>query len=168
MKKGILIAVCFLFLCGLCFAADPVEGCWISYDEKTGKATAGWTIYEKNGKLFGEILSVAGYSKDTKAFGCKGKGPYDDFPYTGALEEMPLCGTTWIYDLTKNKSGQWSGGRIIDPNDGNRYKCKITFRAADGKKYKVDTLEMRGEIGLGIGRSQYWQKATKEEASALK
>jgi uncharacterized protein (DUF2147 family) len=48
------------------------------------------------------------------------------------------------------------------------YKCKITFRPTDGKKYKVDTLEMRGEIGLGIGKSQYWTKATKEQASALR
>jgi len=28
----------------------------------------------------------------------------------------------------------------------------------------VDTLEMRGEIGMGIGRSQYWLSATEEEA----
>lgn len=57
---------------------------------------------------------------------------------------------------------------FIDPNDGKMYKCKITFRAKDGKKYVQDTLEMRGEIGLGIGRSQFWVRTTKEDASALR
>jgi uncharacterized protein (DUF2147 family) len=44
------------------------------------------------------------------------------------------------------------------------YKCKIVFHAADGDRYKVDTLEIRGEIGLGIGRSQFWQRASRGTA----
>jgi uncharacterized protein (DUF2147 family) len=62
-----------------------------------------------------------------------------------------------------DKPGQWSGGNVVDPESGSMYKCRITFRPADGKRYKVDTLEMRGEIGLGIGRSQFWRKSTKAE-----
>jgi uncharacterized protein (DUF2147 family) len=56
----------------------------------------------------------------------------------------------------------------IDPNDGKMYKCKITFHAADGRRYPTDTLEMRGEIGLGIGRSQFWRKSNRTEASGLR
>ena len=82
--------------------------------------------------------------------------------------EMKTVGTTWIYDLTKTSEGNWSKGKIVDPSDGNRYKCKMTFHKADGKKYAKDTLEMRGEIGMGIGRSQYWLGATEAEASALR
>ena len=39
----------------------------------------------------------------------------------------------------------------------------------DGRlsKYKEDTLEMRGEIGLGIGRIQFWTKTSLEEISNL-
>jgi hypothetical protein len=27
---------------------------------------------------------------------------------------------------------------------------------------------MRGEVGLGIGRSQYWRRCTREEAAGLR
>ena len=167
MKKLIAIFAVMLAFTGLCFAADPVEGYWISVDEKTGKATAGWQIWEENGKLFGKILSNADHPVDTLATGAKGKGPYADFPVAGDMASMPVVGTTWIYNLQKKSEGKWEKGSIVDPGDGSKYNCKITFHKADGKKYKTDTLEMRGEIGLGIGRSQFWVKATLEEVMAL-
>lgn len=168
MKK-LIVLVMAVFLCvGFCFAKDPVEGFWISYDEKTNEPTAGWQIWEENGKLFGKILSVKGFPPETKAFGTKGRGPYDDFPAKGEMSEMQTVGTTWIYNLTKVSEGNWAKGKIVDPNDGKRYNCKITFRKANGKKYKTDVLEMRGEIGAGIGRSQFWQAATESEASSLR
>lgn len=166
MKKGIAMLLCALIFTGMCFASDPVEGFWISYDDKTGKATAGWEIYSKDGILFGEIRSLAGFPLDAKAD--KVKDSYKGFPRAGKVNEMTTCNTPWIWGLKQDKPGVWSGGNIIDPGDGNMYKCKITFRAQDGKKYTVDTLEMRGEIGLGIGKSQYWQKATKEQAFGLR
>ena len=76
---------------------------------------------------------------------------------------MPLIGTPWIWGLTSKSEGQWANGNIIDPADGKVYKCKITFRKADHKKYKPDTLALRGDIGMGIGRSQFWKKSTPEE-----
>ena len=168
MKKLLALITTALLCVGLCFAKDPVEGFWISYDEKTNEATAGWKVWVENDKVYGTILSTKGYPLDAKATGTKGKGPYDDFPQKGTMCEMTTVGTTWIYDLTKTSEGNWSKGRIVDPSDGNRYKCKMTFHKADGKKFAKDTLEMRGEIGMGIGRSQYWLGATEAEASALR
>jgi uncharacterized protein (DUF2147 family) len=82
---------------------------------------------------------------------------------------MPLAGTPWIFGLSPDRqSGQWSGGNVIDPKEGKMYKCKITFHAAGTGKYRTDTLEMRGEIGLGIGRSQFWQKTDRETAASLR
>jgi uncharacterized protein (DUF2147 family) len=164
MKKLIFIAFCALQ--GLCFAADPVEGFWVSVDEKTAEITAGWEVYQENGMLYGKILSVKGFPGDAMADACKES--YKGFPVSGKVNEMPLAGTPWIWGLTSKKAGEWSGGSIIDPESGSMYKCKMTFRTADGKKYPTDTLEMRGEIGLGIGRSQFWQKSTREQASSLK
>ena len=68
--------------------------------------------------------------------------------------------------LTKKAPGEWAGGNIIDPKDGKIYKCKIRRHAPDGKDYKEETLEMRGEIGLGIGRSQYWKRTDLAEIEA--
>ena len=166
MKKFVFLTAVFIFISAFCFAADPAEGFWVSVDEKSGKATAGWEIYTVGNKLFGRILSVSGHPQDVKASNCKES--YKGFNQPGKVNEMTVVGTPWIFDLTMDKPGIWSGGSIIDPDGGSMYKCKITFRPVDGKKYLVDTLEMRGEIGLGIGRSQYWRKATRTEAAALR
>jgi len=165
MKKFITILIC-MTAAALCFAqSDPVEGYWISIDEKTNKTTAGWYVYQEGGRLFGKIMSTVNEPQGLIASRCKES--YPGFPVAGKVNQMPLTGTPWIYSLTRSKPGEWSGGSIINPEDGNLYKCKITFRPADGKKYKTDTLEMRGEIGLGIGRSQFWQKSDQETASNL-
>jgi uncharacterized protein (DUF2147 family) len=165
MRK-LFFVFCMGFLAETVFAADIVEGFWLSVDEKTQKTTAGWEIYQVNGVLFGRMLSVAGYPSTEKAALCKSS--YDGFPIPGNVKEMPLAGTPWIFGLKQDGVGVWSRGSIINPEDGKMYKCKIVFRKADGKKYKIDTLEMRGEIGLGIGRSQFWTRCSKEAASAVR
>ena len=166
MKKFVIFLLVSIFTAGVFLAADSVEGFWISVDEKTQKATAGWEIYISGGKLFGKILSIADHPQNEKAYKCKDS--YPGFPVAGKITQMTVVGTPWIFSLSMDRPGNWSGGQIIDPNDGKIYKCKITFRQMDGNKYKTDTLEMRGEIGLGIGKSQFWQKATREQASALR
>ena len=165
-SKKIMFVLFFLALAVFCFAADPAEGFWISVDEKTGKETAGWEIFIRDGKLYGRILSLAGLSQTTKADKCNDS--YKGFPAAGKVSDMTVVGTTWIFGLVPDGSpGSWKGGNIIDPNDGSMYGCKITFRPADGKKFKSDTLEMRGTIGP-FGRSQFWKRATREQAAGLR
>jgi uncharacterized protein (DUF2147 family) len=167
MRRLFFISCLTLLSAGFCFAADPVLGFWISVDEKTGKTTAGWEIYQdKSGLLYGKMLSVAEFPQDQLAQLCKES--YKGFPVSGKVNQMRVVGTPWIFGLRQDKEGQWSGGNIINPADGSMYKCKITFRKANGNRYKTDTLEMRGEIGLGIGRSQFWKKATQVEAARLR
>jgi uncharacterized protein (DUF2147 family) len=165
MKKIIAILIC-LTVTAVCFAQnDPVEGYWISVDEKTNKVTAGWQIYQENGKLFGKILSLADHPIGQLADSCKES--YKNFPIAGKVNAMPVAGTPWIYGLTRRNPGDWGGGTIINPEDGKMYNCRVIYHPADGKKYTVDTLETRGEIGLGIGRSQYWRKSDQQSASSL-
>ena len=160
-----LFVLLFMAAACICFASDPAEGFWISVDDKTGKDTAGWEIYVRNGVLYGRILSIAGFPQNEKAVNCK--GPYKGFPHSGNASEMTVVGTTWIFGLVPDgESGKWKGGNVIDPDDGKMYGCRITFHAAGGK-YKVDTLEMRGTIGP-LGRSQFWRRATREQAAGLR
>jgi uncharacterized protein (DUF2147 family) len=165
LKKVAVIFLLLLAAGAVCFAIDPAEGYWLSVDEKTNKVTAGWSIYQEAGKLCGKILSTADEKPGVIAAKCKDS--YAGFPIAGKVSQMPVAGTPWIFGLSMEKPGEWAGGNVVNPEDGKMYKCKIIFHAADGKKYKADTLEMRGEIGLGIGRSQYWQKADRETASNL-
>ncbi|MDR2159610.1 MAG: DUF2147 domain-containing protein [Treponema sp.] len=167
MKRNAIVFLCmFVIGAGIAFAADPAEGFWLSVDDKTGKVTAGWEIYQQGGKLFGKVLSTADHQPGVKATACKES--YKGFPLTGKVNQMNVAGTPWIFGLSMDKVGQWKDGNVIDPSDGKMYKCKIIFHPRDGSRYKTDTLEMRGEIGLGIGRSQYWQKTTQEEAANLR
>jgi uncharacterized protein (DUF2147 family) len=159
-KKVLLVVAAALMSVSLAFAADPVEGFWKSVDEG-GNATAFWKIYEKNGVLFGEIMKIVGKPDSTIAVNVK--PTYKNFPVAGKVNEMKTVGTPWIYGLKKKSAGVWEGGNIVDPSKGDFYNCKITFRAKDGKKYTTDVLEMRGEVGMGIGRSQFWQKASEAE-----
>ena len=163
---GIMVFILFAVSSGLCFAADRVEGFWVSVDDKTGQVTAGWEIYVIDDVLYGKVLSMVGYPQDIRALACRES--YRGFPVAGKVNEMPVLGTPWIFGLTRDRAGAWSGGNIIDASNGNMYRCRIIFHAADGNRYRNDTLEMRGEIGLGIGRSQYWLKSTREEASSLR
>jgi uncharacterized protein (DUF2147 family) len=166
MKK--LIAACMIAVlsASAIFAADKVEGYWKSIDEKTGKVTAAWNIYQKDGKLFGVIITVPNQKDSTIASDCK--GPYKDFPVAGDVSKMTVVNTPFIFNLKMKAEGQWEGGNIIDPKDGKLYQCKIIFRPADNKKFKKDSLEMRGEIGLGIGRSQFWERTDEGEIEGLR
>ena len=163
MKKiGFLFLA--LFVAGFCFA-DPVEGYWLSINDKTGKINAGWHVYQEGGVLFARVLSIADFPQDALAEGCKES--YAGFPVPGKVNEMTVVGTPWVFGLTQVRTGEWRGGNVIDPEEGRMYGCRITFRPADGRRFQTDTLEMRGTIGP-FGRSQFWTKTDLETASGLR
>lgn len=165
MKKAIIAVLLATIGMSMLCAADKVEGLWKSIDEE-GKTTAAWRIYQKDSLLYGEIVKVPGQDDTKLADKCNPS--YKGFPLSGDISKMTVINTPFIYGLKMKSAGQWEGGNIIDPKEGKLYKCKITFRPADGKKFKTDVLEMRGEIGLGIGRSQLWERTNEAEIAALK
>ena len=167
MKK-IIAAIIFVLLCaGTAFAADPAEGFWLSVDRKTGKVESGWEIYESNGYLYGKMLSAIGCSPADKAVKCHEN--YDNFPIAGKVNQLPILGTPWIFGLRVESPGHWTDGYIVNPDDGHMYKLSFTFHQADGHKFQHETLEIHGQLlHLAISVSQYWRRATREEASVLK
>jgi uncharacterized protein (DUF2147 family) len=52
------------------------------------------------------------------------------------------------------KAGRWVGGSIINAEDGSMYRAELTYHSKDGKRYKVETLEVRGFL-LFFSRAQY-------------
>ena len=169
MKKIMLLSL-GLIIAAVCFAqTDPAVGFWLSVDENSGNVTAGWQIYIENGELRGRILSLPNEPKGVRATNCNAS--YRGFPLSGAVNQMEVAGPPWIFGLTRRAAGDWRGGNIIDPNDGRMYSCRVMFHPAGtrsgNRNFTVDTLEVRGEIGLGIGRSQFWRKSTQGVASSL-
>ncbi len=57
-----------------------------------------------------------------------------------------------ILDGLKEDGDEWSGGKILDPKNGNFYKCYIKLK-------DKTTLKLRGYIGISLfGRTEYWKR----------
>ncbi len=85
-----------------------------------------------------------------------GEGP-DDLCVrcTGALHNQKVLGMTILTGLVQNSDNPllWSGGKIVDPESGKTYSCKIAL-TPDG-----NTMKVRGYIGFSfIGRTQIWYR----------
>jgi len=164
VKKNFIAIIFILVYAGIAFAADPVEGFWMSVDDKTGEIKSGWEIYESNGYMYGKMLSAVGFSSATRASRCRDS--YANFPVAGKVSQLPLLGTPWIFGLRRESPGKWTNGNIVNPEDGNMYKLTLIYHQADGKKFQQEALEIRGQL-LFFSGSQYWKRATREEASSL-
>lgn len=136
MKKLIL----FFLLVGTQFInAQSIVGKWKTIDDKTGKPKSVVEIYESNGKIFGKITEILDPAKkDRKCEKCD-----------GADKNKPILGMIIIKGLEKDGE-EYNGGKILDPESGNLYKCMLKL---DSK----DKLVVRGYMGISlIGRSQSW------------
>jgi len=117
-------------------------GRWKTLDDVTGKATSIVNIWEEDGKLYGRIEKLIDpdpKDPDPRCNRCEGE-----------LKGKPLIGLRILWDLRKD-GDKWSGGRVLDPDNGKVYKSLIVVE--DGGK----RLKLRGFIGFSLlGRTQYW------------
>jgi uncharacterized protein (DUF2147 family) len=118
--------------------ASPI-GRWKTVDDATGKPNSVVVIWEANGKLFGKIEKLLDSDPDPRCNRCEGE-----------LKDRSLIGLQILWDLRK-EGDEWSGGRILDPDNGKIYRCYIALE--DGGK----RLKVRGYIGVSLlGRTEYW------------
>ncbi|NUT14108.1 MAG: DUF2147 domain-containing protein [Cupriavidus sp.] len=120
------------------------SGTWKTIDDNTGKPRGLVEITEKNGVYSGRLLKsfVDGDGKPRVCDKC-----------TDARKDQPLIGMTILSGLRKTGDNEWSGGEILDPENGKVYKSKMSL-TEDGNK-----LNVRGFIGISlIGRTQTWER----------
>lgn len=123
---------------------DPLTGLWIASDERDGKPRALIRIAERGGEFFGSIEQ--GLRPEREASPVCEKCP-------GARRNQPLLGMTIVWGMKRAGEG-YGGGEILDPDNGQIYRCLMKL-AMDGKQ-----LEVRGYLGLPVlGRSQTWRRA---------
>ncbi len=141
MKKIFLIL--FTVMAVVIFADNmsPV-GKWKTIDDETGEEKSIVRIWIEDGMLFGKIDSLflePDEDPDPVCDECKGKN-----------KDKPVLGMTIMENLTQ-KGTMWTGGTILDPDNGKTYKCKIEI-IENGER-----LKLRGFIGISLlGRTQYW------------
>lgn len=121
--------------------ASPV-GVWRNVDDTTGKPRAIIRITESNGTLQGKVEKV--FLAPNESPTCK--------ECEGALKDAPVVGLVILRGLKKD-GAEYTGGEILDPDNGKVYSSKIHLTNG-GKK-----LNVRGYIGVSLlGRSQIWER----------
>jgi uncharacterized protein (DUF2147 family) len=125
-------------------AADETSpvGLWKNIDDVTGKPKALIRITENKGELQGRLEKLylpANQDQNPLCTLC-----------TGAHKDEQVLGMTFMWGLKKDGQ-EYSGGEILDPDNGKVYRSKMTL--IDGGK----KLNVRGYIGVPMfGRSQVW------------
>ncbi|MGO7906437.1 DUF2147 domain-containing protein [Rhizobium leguminosarum] len=120
---------------------SPV-GLWRNVDDVSGKPRALVRITESNGALQGRIEKVFLAANESPTCAkCE-----------GALKNAPVMGLVILSGLKKD-GDDYTGGQILDPDNGKVYSSKIHL-IDEGKK-----LTVRGFIGVSLlGRSQVWER----------
>ena len=143
MKHAIAAAFVLLAAATAHAQSSPV-GLWKTIDDdgKTEKSLV--RINDAGGVLNGKIEKVFDASKaDTKCDKC-----------TDERRDKPVLGMTILRNAKQDAEDKetWTGGEILDPNNGKTYKTRLK-PIEGGKK-----LEMRGYIGP-FYRTQTWIRA---------
>ncbi len=131
----------FLAMAGAAMAQNTPVGKWNSIDDKTKEAKAEITITDAGGILSGKITKrlTKEAKADDKCDECK-----------DARKGQPILGLEILRGAKKEDGAEvWSGGKILDPENGKEYTLKMT--PEDGGK----RLAVRGSIGP-FGRTQTW------------
>jgi len=146
MKRLLIVAAAAALASMSAMAAVSPVGLWKSIDDNTGKVRSLVRITQANGEYKGTIEKLFRAPTEDQNPKC------DKCP--DARKDKPIIGMTILTGLKAEDDLEYTGGQIIDPENGKIYSSKIVLDE-NGKK-----LEMRGFIGVSlIGRSQTWVRA---------
>jgi uncharacterized protein (DUF2147 family) len=134
---------CLLLIGNLAFTrAQGVLGKWKTIDDETGKPTSVIEIFEKHNRIHGCIVELLNSkAKNPKCEKCDGED-----------KNKPIIGLVVLKGLKRDKNGDYSDGKILDPKHGKIYKCNLSLETKD-------KLKVRGFIGINLlGRTQFWER----------
>jgi len=142
----IWIASAALFVAPLAMWAAGAElltpvGRWKTIDDKTGNPKAIVQIYMQGGRLFGRIEVSLDPNAKKICDKCKDE-----------RQDQAIVGMVIMRGLSLD-GGEYSGGDILDPDNGKVYRCKLRLEEQGNR------LSVRGYIGFSLlGRSQTWTR----------
>ena len=137
----ILALTALLFLPMLAHAQNSPLGRWKTIDDASGKPKSIVDVYRTtNGDIAGRVTDILDTKDgpDPACTACK-----------GALHGKPIKGMTILWGLKPDGRDKWSGGRVLDPENGKDYKAKLEL--LDGGR----KLGMSGCIAF-FCRQQVW------------
>ena len=145
-----IIKVNLLLLFSLCsfsaYAEEAITGKWKTIDDKRKEPRSVIEIFENTNGTFSakvdKVFPKAGEDPNPKCAKCPGD-----------KKDQPIIGMQVLSGLKKESDNKWTGGKILDPDNGKTYSCKIES-IENGAKLKV-----RGFLGISLlGRTQIWER----------
>jgi uncharacterized protein (DUF2147 family) len=138
MRTALLTAG-LLLLAAPAFAADPVEGEWLTPDGGSKVRIA--ACPDTPGRMCGMVSWLpAAKAKDLDT-----RNP------NAALRKRPILGVSTISGFKQAAPGKWTGGKLYDPASGKTYDGKITANANG-------TLKVEGCVMM-VCQAQTWKRA---------
>jgi len=116
-------------------------GRWI-----TAGGTSHVEIYSCGARLCGRIAWLK------EPLGKNGEPKRDTKNPDRARRAQTIEGLTFMWDFAASEPGEWNGGRVYNPLDGDTYRARMRL-LSDGR------LELRGYVVLPLfGGSQRWER----------
>lgn len=140
MRMKTFLTTASILIAFSAYSQKSVIGKWKTIDDNSGEVKSIVEIFEKDGKVHGKIVKIfpdEGEDPDPVCDKCDN----DDPRYN-----QKIIGLVIMEDMKKD-GDEYSGGKILDPENGNVYKCKIWLE--DSK------LKVRGYWGF-FYRTQSW------------
>ena len=141
MNKNTIITV-FLILMGMTtvMQAQSIVGNWKTIDDKTGNAKSILSVYMQGEKLYAKVERILEKGReDATCIKCE-----------GSLKDKPILGMQIINGLVRKGTNEYAGGTILDPENGQNYRCKIWLDEDNPNELKV-----RGYLAF-FYRTQTW------------
>lgn len=142
MKFNVLFFFFSLFITGSA-TAQNIVGKWKTIDDQSNEPRSIVEIFEKNGNYYGRITHLftkPGEDPDPSCNECD----KDDDRYGKKVKGME------ILRGLKRSGSEFTGGKVLDPENGKVYSCKIWIEDAK--------LKLRGYWGP-FYRTQVWLRA---------
>ena len=121
---------------------NGVLGKWKTIDDHTGETKSIVELFDRDGQVYGRILKIFPKPNDDQDPVCD-KCHEEDHRYNKKIIGMEI-----IQDMKKS-GNEFSGGNILDPEDGKVYKCRLWIESND--------LKVRGYWGP-FWRTQTWKR----------
>jgi uncharacterized protein (DUF2147 family) len=138
MKKTFLFGI--ILLISLAAKAQSLTGTWKTIDDETKEAKSHMEIYQSGNKYFGKVVKLLKSAPDKKCEKCPGE-----------RYNQPVMGMVLVENLTLD-NGHLQGGKILDPEKGKWYTCKMWLKDGD-----PNVMVVRGYL-YGFYRTQYWYR----------
>ena len=124
-----------VFILAHAFSANDILGKWVTAD---GDAVI--EFYKCDTKYCGRII----WAKEPEKKDIHNPDP--------SLRNRTLLGSTIFTGFVFNGDSEWKNGRVYNPDNGKKYKCKLSM---DSK----DKLKVRGYLLCSIfGKTTVWKR----------